>query len=216
MKSLLGIILGLSICLSSFAQNDDAEYTKVLTGRADKIVKTLGISDTEKYNRVIETLVNQYKVLGEINDNHSTKNKTIKAQIKEKPEQEKAIEALSNETNSQLYNAQCTFLGRLSADLTNEQIDQVKDGMTYGVLMVTYKSYNDMIPTLKENEKRQLYAWLVEAREHAMSASSSKDKHGWFGKYKGRINNYLSAQGYDLQKEREAWEERVKAAGGTL
>lgn len=216
MKSLLGIIAGFLLCLSAFAQNNDAEYTKVLTGRADKIVKTLGINDSEKYNRVIEILVSQYKVLGEINDNYDNNVKTTKANTKDKAELEKVTQALYNEKMTQLYNAQCAFLGNLSADLTDEQINQVKDGMTYGVLMVTYKSYCDMVPSLKENEKRQIYAWLVEAREHAMSASSSKDKHGWFGKYKGRINNYLSKQGYDIQKERKAWEERVKAAGGTL
>ncbi|MDU1906494.1 MAG: DUF3826 domain-containing protein [Dysgonomonas sp.] len=215
MKSLLGIILAMCFSLSAFSQ-DDAEYTKVLTGRADKIVKTLGIDNAEKYNRVTETLVNQYKALGEINDSFDNNVKAAKEKIKDKTKLDEATQTLYNEKMAQLYNAQCAFLGSLSADLTNEQIDQVKDGMTYGVLMVTYKSYCDMVPSLKENEKRQIYAWLVEAREHATSASSSKDKHGWFGKYKGRINNYLSKQGYDIQKERKAWEERVKAAGGTL
>ncbi|HNZ81766.1 MAG TPA: DUF3826 domain-containing protein, partial [Bacteroidales bacterium] len=37
-------------------------------------------------------------------------------------------------------------------------------------------------------------------------------KHAWFGKYKGRINNYLSKRGYNLTKEREAWNERIKAS----
>ena len=215
MKNLLGIIFGLLLSFSAFSQND-AEYRKVLTERAEKIVKTLGINDSEKYNRVTETLVNQYKVLGEINDTYDNNLKATKEKIKDGSQLEEVTESLYNEKMAQLYNAQCAFLGNLSTELTNEQIDQVKDGMTYGVLMVTYKSYNDMVPSLKENEKRQIYAWLVEAREHAMSASSSKDKHGWFGKYKGRINNYLSKQGYDIQKERKAWEERVKAAGGTL
>lgn len=215
MKNLLGIIFGLLFSFSAFAQND-AEYRKVLTERAEKIVKTLGINDSEKYNRVTETLVNQYKTLGEINDGYDNNIKIVKEKTKDRSQLEAATASLYNEKMAQLYDAQCAFLGNLSADLTDEQINQVKDGMTYGVLMVTYKSYNDMVPTLKENEKRQIYAWLIEAREHAMSASSSKDKHGWFGKYKGRINNYLSKQGYDIQKERKAWEERVKAAGGTL
>ena len=33
-----------------------------------------------------------------------------------------------------------------------------------------------------------------------------------FGKYKGRINNYLSQQGYDLKQEERSWQERRKAA----
>jgi hypothetical protein len=43
-----------------------------------------------------------------------------------------------------------------------------------------------------------------------MDGESSEKKHWWFGKYKGRINNYLSAQGYDINKERKDWAERSK------
>ena len=43
-----------------------------------------------------------------------------------------------------------------------------------------------MIPTLKEEEKAQIMAWLVEAREFAMDAENSNKKHAAFGKYKGR------------------------------
>ena len=51
-------------------------------------------------------------------------------------------------------------------------------------------------------------SWLVEAREYEIDAESSDKKHWWFGKYKGRINNYLSAQGYDINAERKEWEQR--------
>ena len=88
--------------------------------------------------------------------------------------------------------------------------------MTYGVVDVTYKAYCDMIPTLTAEEKEQIMVWLVEARELALDAESSNKKHETFNKYKGRINNYLSKRGYDIQKEREEWEKRVKARGGTL
>jgi hypothetical protein len=45
-----------------------------------------------------------------------------------------------------------------------------------------------------------------------MDAGSSDEKHKWFGKYKGRINNYLSSRGYDLKKRSKEWEERVREA----
>ncbi len=63
---------------------------------------------------------------------------------------------------------------------------------------------------LTEEQKKYIYAALVEAREHAMDGGSSKEKHGWFGKYKGRINNYLSKAGYDLNKESTDWHKRVE------
>lgn len=77
--------------------------------------------------------------------------------------------------------------------------------------MVTYNSTLDMIPTLTNEEKKQIFAWLKEAREYALDAESSNKKHEVFGKYKGRINNYLSKRGYDLVKEREEWYKRIKA-----
>lgn len=60
--------------------------------------------------------------------------------------------------------------------------------------------------------KEQILTWLTEAVELAMDAGTSDGKHQIFGKYKGRINNYLSAEGYDLQKERKDREERLKTA----
>ena len=45
---------------------------------------------------------------------------------------------------------------------------------------------------------------------------NTNKKHAAFGKYKGRINNYLSKRGYDLVKERKAWYERIKARGGKI
>ena len=88
--------------------------------------------------------------------------------------------------------------------------------MTYNVLNLTHAAYLDMIPTLAEEEKIQIYAWLQEAREFAIDAENSKKKHETFGKYKGRINNYLSARGYNLTEQREEWGKRVEARGDTL
>jgi len=34
------------------------------------------------------------------------------------------------------------------------------------------------------------------------------------GRYKGRINNYLSAQGYDMKKAGQEWQKRLKEKAG--
>ncbi|PXV64750.1 uncharacterized protein DUF3826 [Dysgonomonas alginatilytica] len=209
MKSLI-LFVSVLISLSAFSQNKEEEYNKVLTQRAKKIVNTLDLNDKSVYDAVTQVIVTQYKGLGELHDKSDADIKNAKQNIADKTAKENAIKALDTELNSNLYNLHCAYIGALSAYLTNDQVEKVKDGMTYGVVQVTYTSYQDMIPSLKPEEKRQLYAWLVEAREHAMSAASSKEKHEWFGKYKGRFNNYLSKQGYDIQKEREEWQKRIK------
>ena len=114
------------------------------------------------------------------------------------------------QADSKLYRSHFGFEADLSKYLTPEQIEKVKDVMTFNVVKVTYDAQLDMIPTLKEEEKQQILIWLKEARELAIDAESSKKKHEVFGKYKGRINNYLTRRGYNLTKEREAWYERQK------
>lgn len=188
---------------------EDEEYIKVITQRAEKIVKTLDIANSEKYTRVRDVISGQYRQLGMIHDAAEAKINAVKEQ-KELAEEarEKQISEIQTETDAQLDRLHKEFLQKLSADLSHGQIDKVKDGMTYGILPITYKGYVDMIPELTPEQKKQIMDWLLEAREHAMDAGSSEKKHWWFGKYKGRINNYLSAAGYDLKKAGEDWKKR--------
>ncbi|MFM2327692.1 MAG: hypothetical protein RIR31_1894, partial [Bacteroidota bacterium] len=76
-------------------------------------------------------------------------------------------------------------------------------------------AYMDMLQNLTSAQKDKMYNWLLEARELAMDEGSSDKKHEVFGKYKGKINNYLSAAGYDMKKEGEDWAKRIKAAKET-
>jgi hypothetical protein len=92
------------------------------------------------------------------------------------------------------------YLAILAKVLDSNRIDKVKDGMTYNVREVTFNAYVQMIPQLTDEQKAVIMADLIEAREHAMDAESSEKKHAWFGKYKGRINNYLSSQGLNTKQ----------------
>ncbi|MTK52702.1 DUF3826 domain-containing protein [Paludibacter sp.] len=212
-KNLMSLFLLLIVVAIASAQNNEDKYNKTLTDRAEKIVKTLSISDSTVFKRLTGILVYQYKSLGKIHDGRDAAIKSAKEKAgNDKATFQSAEKALQDEANSQLYNLHCEFIGKLAGDLNAEQIDKVKDGMVFNLIKVTYSAYLDMIPTLKPEEKQQIYCWLVEARERAMDAQSSNKKHEIFGKYKGRINNYLSKQGYNLDKERQAWGERLKAA----
>jgi len=187
------------------------DYQRVLSDRADKIVRTLTITDSLKYSRVRSILVSQYAALGKVHDQSDARVKAIKASAKSRAEKDSLANLVEAERKAALYQLHCAFVASLYGELSHEQVEAVKNGMTYNVLNVTYKAQLEMIPRLTDEEKRQIYTWLLEAREHAMDAASSEAKHGWFGKYKGRINNYLSARGYDLNKERAGWNERLKS-----
>ena len=116
----------------------------------------------------------------------------------------KRIDKIKNKAQKQLNKLNDRYLSQLGDELSPAQVDQVKDGMTYGVLPLTYRGYLNLLPELTDSQKKKIMTLLTEARELAMTGGSSEEKHAWFGKYKGKINNFLSAEGYDLkQAERE-------------
>jgi len=179
----------------------DPAYLKVVTERAAKIVGSLGIDDTTKAQRVTDIIARQYVDLSRI---HDTRDAAIKAAHDQagddKSRADAAITVAQNDADAAIYKLHAAYLAKLSVELTPEQVDGVKDGMTYGVANGTYDVYMRMCPDLSEEQKRQIKAWLIEARELAMDQGSSNEKHAVFGKYKGKINNYLSAAGYDLKE----------------
>lgn len=195
---------------------EDSTYTKVITERAAKIVNTLKITDSSKYKKVQGIIADQYRALNNIHENSKKAVAAIKAQqYTDKSQLDSAIKKEESQKNELLLQQHQHFIAQLKTDISIEQIELVKDGMTYNVLNVTYNAYQQMLPDLTKEQKDKIYNWLVEAREFAMDAESSEKKHAWFGKYKGRINNYLSGMGIDMKKAGEDWEARRKAAAAT-
>lgn len=194
------------------AKDQDIAYTKVITQRANKIVDALHINDSSIYHKVSKIIADQYRTLNTYHEQRDATFKEIKKEFKDAAELEKENKAYEKKSDKKLSKIHSKYIGKLSKELTDQQVDQVKDGMTYGVLPITLKGYHEMLPNLTEAQKTQIKAYLIEAREHAMDAPSSEKKHAWFGKYKGKINNYLSAQGIDMKKAGLAWEKRIKEA----
>ena len=162
-------------------------HLQVLAERAAKIVDALKLDDPELSTRVRDEIAQQYLALGKLPDAGQAA--------------PAALDALHRR-----------FLARLGARLTPAQVDQVKDGMTYGVVPITFDGYQQMLPNLTDEQRCEIHAQLLEAREYAMDAGSSDAKHAVFGKYKGRINNYLSRAGIDLKQAEKEWAARRQAA----
>lgn len=196
--------------------NRDPQYVESIVKRSQKIVDKLGLTDVKVAEDVRNVIANRYFELNDIYEVRDAKVKKIKESGLSGAAKDDALKAAEYEKDAALYRSHFAYPANLSLFLDEKQIEEVKDGMTYGVVKVTYDATIDMIPSLKEEEKAQIYAWLIEAREFALDAENSDKKHAAFGKYKGRINNYLAKRGYDLTKEREEWYKRVKARGGSL
>lgn len=208
---LLAAFLITGLAAVAHAQDFDPEYVKVTNERADKIVENMDIADPQKAAKVSDIIAKQYRNLSLIHDKRDAAIEAAKETNAGK-KQEKKIQSAKKKADQEMAKLHKKYLAQLSAELTNEQVEAVKDGMTYNVAPNTFKVYQEMIPDLDQAQQDKIWDWLVEAREHAMDAGSSHAKHAWFGKYKGKINNYLSGLGYDLKQAEKDMFERKKAA----
>lgn len=166
----------------------EAAFKKTLTERSAKIVTSLNITKANKKEKITQLIAGQYYDLNKVHD----------------------LAINPDKKTSQLEALHRKFTKKLNKKLSDSQVELVKNGMTYNVLNVTYTAYQDMILTLTAEQKGKIYNWLLEAREKAMMEGSSEAKHKMFGKYKGRINNYLSEQGYNMKAEEKAWQQRLR------
>ncbi|MDN3669353.1 DUF3826 domain-containing protein [Echinicola jeungdonensis] len=192
------------------AQDFDPEYVKVTNERARKIVDKMDIQSEEKADLVTDYIAKQYRNLSVIHDARDAKIEAVKETYEGEKEARK-IKKAEKKADKKMDRLHKKFIDQLSSELTDEQVEEVKNGMTYHVAPNTFKVYQEMVPDLTEEQKAKIWSWLAEAREHAMDAGSSHAKHAWFGKYKGKINNYLSGLGVDLKKaEKEMFERKAQ------
>lgn len=213
MKKLIFALLLAAVTFTASAvelksEGRDTAYVASILKRSQKIVDKLDLKDKAQAEAVLHIIANRYF---ELNDIYEVRDQKL-AEAKQLEGEMKQLKSdlAKYECDSKLYRSHFAFPATLGIYLNDEQVTAVIDDMTYGVVKVTYDSHLDMIPSLTEEEKTQIKAWLVEARELAVDAENSNKKHGVFGKYKGRINNYLSKRGYDLTAEREAWYKRIE------
>jgi hypothetical protein len=167
----------------------EAEYTKAIEKRTADILALLDINDPEKTKRVHDTIMGQYRALRDWHDANDAK---LKKAMKGTSDEDKAQVQEITASRKALHDA---YLAKLSADLTPEQVEKVKDKMTYGKVEFTYKGYLQAVPNMTDEEKAHVLDLLKEAREDAMDGGSAEEKTAVFNKYKGKINNYLAQRG---------------------
>lgn len=173
----------------------EADYARKLDARCDDIIKSLSILDSTKAGSVKAILVRQYRALRDWQDKNEGAAKALTKSI-HSPDATVAAKAKA-ELEALMATRKALrlgFLADLAKHLSPEQIDAVKDRMTYNKVNVTFSAYCAQNPWLDDTHKARIRAWLIEAREEAIDGGSSEEKSEIFNKYKGRINNYLSKE----------------------
>jgi hypothetical protein len=151
----------------------------------------LALTDTNKIARVHDIIIAQYRGLRGWHDANDDKLKAARGDTNEVAQIHASLKTLHDD-----------FLSKLAANLTPQQVDEVKDKMTYGKVQFTFKGYLAQYPNLSEEHQQKILELLKEAREEAMDGGSSDEKTAVFQRYKGRINNYLSKQGIHPAKQK--------------
>lgn len=170
---------------------------------AAKVLDKLSLTNDSIRKNIQTVIANRYLELREIHHNYDERNKVIEATSLSKEKKAEELERSYYQYNSDLYRSRFDYVAWLHFYLNQEQVETVKDAMTYNLFHVRYNDFLDLLPNLKETEKNRVYHWLIEAREFSMDFETARKMRQMFTKYRGRINNYLASRGYDLRKATE-------------
>ncbi|HTB84728.1 MAG TPA: DUF3826 domain-containing protein [Candidatus Sulfotelmatobacter sp.] len=197
MKKLILLFAGALLSASALAADTNmtpeqvaAKYTATIEGRTADILKVLNLDDTNKIAGVHDAIMAQYRALNAWHSENDAKLKASKADTNAVAQIRSSLKALHE-----------NFLDALAENLSPEQIEKVKDKMTYGKVQFTYQGYVTQYSNLSDENKAEILRLLKEAREEAMDGGSSNEKTAVFTRYKGKINNYLSKQGLQSEKK---------------
>jgi hypothetical protein len=191
------LLLAQQIAAAPTEAEKEAFYATTIENRAADILKALSLADAAKSSAVHDLLVAQYHDL-------RVRDAAIDTRLKVDGKQVNLM------NRAPLLVAQPKplhdqFLAKLAALLTPEQVEKVKDFMTYNKVKVTYDAYCAIVPGLTDAEKAKILDLLKQAREEAMDGGSAPEKSAIFQKYKDQINAYLDAQGHDTAKALKDW-----------
>lgn len=187
----------------------EATYTAAIESRTTDILKPLALKDAAKSNEVHDLIISHYRVM-------RARDELIDAKLEAEG---KALSYANRQDDLQAESKPLHeyFFARLAKLLSPDQVEQVKDKMTYNKVKVTYDAYNQIIPGLTDTDKAKILGLLKAARERAVDGGSAFEKSYIFQQYKDQINDYLNAHGHDVAKAYKDWEAKqaMANAGGT-
>jgi hypothetical protein len=192
-------------------EEKEALYNTTVEDRTLKIMTALAMTDDAKSNRVHDAIAAQYHAL-------KARDAAIEAELwnvaKGSTQWSELRNTMFPAMSQPLHDH---FVATLAKDLTPEQLEIVKDRMTYGKVNFTYNAYCSILPNLTDEDKAKVMDLLKQAREVAMDGGSSGEKTAIFQEYKVQINQYLTSRGFDVVKATQEWSSRAekKASDGS-
>lgn len=190
------VLLGLGVA-RLFAAND--AIRERADGKAAQVVNALKLDDAEKAARVkaivSEWLVTMITWHAEHDAELSELWKQWSAARAVVPKDEFPGEVIAHKIDdvyASLRPAYHAFIGKLSVELTAEQIDSIKESWSRSPGMTrTYNAYLEIVPDLAEDQKKVIYERMLRAREDAMLTDSDKEIVSIYKRHKVKVEQYV-------------------------
>lgn len=165
---------------------------ELLTAKQIAQLKEIAPEATEASNKAYDERVSG--IVAELNLNDPTKEKRVQEIILK---HQLIVRDNHNAGFAPPPTARVDLIKGLDENLTPEQVDQVKDALTNGMLMHTFGGYHAIVPDLTEADDEVIMAVLRQAREAALDLKKPEDLGRTFEPYKKAIEQYITARGTD-------------------
>ena len=209
----LGLIQAQNDGVSSSATDQEKRTEEKHT---KPILDALKLNDAAKETKVREIVGEQIKALNEWHEKNDAQIKALWSEFDKA--RSKQDEAGANAALGKIDGVYASFkpphekfVSELSAVLTPEEVETVKDVLTVSKVKVTFNAYGEIFHGLTDEQKAFILKNLKAAREEAIDAGTMTEKSAFFKKYKIKIEAYLTAQGYDVKQSYKEFVAKQKA-----
>jgi hypothetical protein len=197
-----GIVIGTCLVSNAVAQETttaaatavDPKFEESIERRAGETVAEMKLTDAAKAERVKERFKQHFRDIQSWDVAHGKdRAETFNALRKDK--ENATLQAKLDGYNAQLQAMQSKFFEEMDAQLTPEQVELIKNrliGGRYEHNLRGFQAEYDLPP----EEWAKVVAMWQQARDEAMPLGTAAAKDQLFAIYKGKVNNYLSKQGY--------------------
>lgn len=177
----------------------DEALQKQMSAKAERMVKALKLEDTNKVARVKGIASDWLVTMGNWHKENDPKLKELWSQWSAarsvKPKDEYPGEIVAHkifDTYASLKPAYESFTNKLAAELTQEQIDAIKETWSRSPGMTrTYNAYLETVPDLNDEQKKVIHDQMYLAREDAMLTDADKEIVNIYKIHKVKVEQYV-------------------------
>ena len=126
-------------------RNLPADAVNEARKKTAEIMDRLSLTNDSIRENIQIVITNRYLELREIHQNYDERNKKIEAMGLPKEKAADELERSYYQYNSDLYRSRFGYIAWLSFYLNNEQVETIKDAMTYNLFQVRYNDFLDLL-----------------------------------------------------------------------